>query len=347
MPRIRLHSAAASCSFDCGVDERILHAGLAAGFALPYECASGTCGKCRATLDEGGVRDLWPEAPGRESLASSGRQLLMCQSAPTGDVALEVARLNATSEARPRPCLRRALLSSRRILAADLTEITLGIDQPLSFLAGQFVLLEVPGVQGPRAYSMVNYEPSARELRLIVRHKPGGGFSEWLTSAAHVGEPLTVFGPLGNACFEPETASDVVCIAGGSGVAGMLSIMRSALFHRHLERHRVDVFFGVRTPRHLFYADELAKLSRIAGPNLCVTVAFSDEGGDDGVAGTYPELDFERGLVHEVAILRKKDELRHAMAFLAGPPVAVDAGIRSLVTVARMPLSRIRFDKYS
>ena len=39
-------------------------AGLKAGFPLPYECASGTCGACRASLVSGEVRELWARAPG-------------------------------------------------------------------------------------------------------------------------------------------------------------------------------------------------------------------------------------------------------------------------------------------
>jgi ferredoxin len=55
-----------SCEFDCGPQERILHAGLRSGVELPYECASGTCGTCKATLVEGDTEYAWEEAPGRK-----------------------------------------------------------------------------------------------------------------------------------------------------------------------------------------------------------------------------------------------------------------------------------------
>jgi toluene monooxygenase electron transfer component len=345
MPTVTVTATAAqqACTFECGDGERVLHAGLRAGAALPYECASGTCGKCRATLLDGKVHDLWPQAPGRAALKSPN-ELLMCQSTATGDVKLAVIRMQGA--ALVKPANRNAVVSVRRELTPEIVEITLSLDEPLSFRAGQFVLLDVPGVAGPRAYSMVNYDAPADALRFIIRRKAGGGFTDW-AFADCAGSDVRVFGPLGKAVFDPASQEDIVCIAGGSGIAGMLSIASSALAHGHLDAHRLDLFFGVRTSRALFYADELTRLSEAGGPRFSATVAFSEDGADDGLAGRYPFLNFESGFVHEVALRARRDQLKNSTAFLAGPPVAVDAGIRSLLTIARMPLNRIRFDKYS
>ena len=48
---------------ECTADETILFAGLRAGLALPYECASGGCGTCRARLVAGRAASRWPAAP--------------------------------------------------------------------------------------------------------------------------------------------------------------------------------------------------------------------------------------------------------------------------------------------
>lgn len=346
MPTVTLSTAQQTCSFVCGEGERVLHAGLRAGLAVPYECASGTCGKCRAKLVEGAVRDLWPEAPGHAALKSAD-DILMCQSAAACDLRLAVPRMPTAGGPRlAAPSNREAVVSDRRLLTRDIVEVTLSLDAPLSFRAGQFVLLEVAGIAGPRAYSMVDREASAQTLRFVVRRRPGGALTDWILGDC-VGGKVGLFGPLGKAVFDPDTQGDVVCIAGGSGIAGMLSIARSALNHGHLDRHRLDVFFGVRTPRDLFYAGELAQLCEAAGPGLSATVAFSEASTDESLGGRFPLLKFDNGFVHDVALRAKQGALRDATAFLAGPPIAVDAGVRSLLTVARMPLSRIRFDKYS
>ena len=55
---------------------------FAQGVALPYECATGTCGTCRARLVDGEVDEGWPQAPGRQGLKPARREFLMCQAAP-------------------------------------------------------------------------------------------------------------------------------------------------------------------------------------------------------------------------------------------------------------------------
>ena len=68
--------------------ESVLAAGLRHGVALPYACATGTCGTCRARLVEGDFDEGWAEAPGRQGLKAARRELLMCQGAPLSDCRL-------------------------------------------------------------------------------------------------------------------------------------------------------------------------------------------------------------------------------------------------------------------
>ena len=71
----------------------MLYAGLRAGIPLPYECATGTCGTCKARLVSGRLRDGWPEAPGRKHLKPEQGEFLMCQCAAESDATLQVAQL--------------------------------------------------------------------------------------------------------------------------------------------------------------------------------------------------------------------------------------------------------------
>src|SRR5262249_8733506 len=60
-------------AFDCGERESILYAGLRQGINLPFECATGTCGTCRARVTSGDLDIQWKEAPGRAAQARNGR----------------------------------------------------------------------------------------------------------------------------------------------------------------------------------------------------------------------------------------------------------------------------------
>src|SRR3989440_12108656 len=78
--------------FECDPGEKILHAGLRSGIELPYECSTGTCGTCKATLVSGRVSDAWPQAPGKKYLKAGTAELLMCQCVPEEPVMLQVPK---------------------------------------------------------------------------------------------------------------------------------------------------------------------------------------------------------------------------------------------------------------
>jgi toluene monooxygenase electron transfer component len=66
--RIQLNARNRGYEFEARAGEKVLHAGLRAGLDLPYECATGTCGTCKAALVCGAVDDLWDQAPGKKHL---------------------------------------------------------------------------------------------------------------------------------------------------------------------------------------------------------------------------------------------------------------------------------------
>jgi toluene monooxygenase electron transfer component len=334
-------------SFECHPGEKILHAGLRSGIALPYECGTGTCGTCKARLLEGEVHDEWPEAPGRSALREG--EVLMCQCVARTNAALEV-KVDVKPMA-PETCLPGALagtIRSRTMLTHDVATLRLGVSRPVVFDAGQFMLMTAPGVTGARAYSMVNYESKAEHLVFVAKQKPAGRMSEWLFGPAIEGTRVGLFGPLGVATFRPDLDRNLLCIAGGSGIAGMMSILTCAARERYFDRHAGHVFFGVRTPRDAFFLDELAALKGRAAPHaLAVTLALSDEGVDPALQARYPQLAFDTGLVHAVASRHMQGKFHDVRAYAAGPPPMVEATLRMLVVDGRLRANDIRYDKFS
>ena len=334
-------------AFDAEPGETILDAGLRAGVGLPYECGSGTCGTCRARLIDGDVADAWPAAPGRRLLKAERRELLMCQGVAATDCALEVpARVEPMPEGACVPGRLRGVVRACRPLTHDVVLVDLDVDPPLTFEAGQFVLVGVDGIAGRRAYSMVNYDRPSDRLRLVVKKKPGGGISEWLFGSPVVGAPVALFGPMGSAIFTPDLDKHVLCIAGGSGIAGLMSILARACEARYFDRHRGHVFFGVRAPRDLFFLEELAAFRALA-PALEITLALSDEACPPAVREAWTAFAFDTGFVHEAAARAMQGRYEGVRAFVAGPPPMVDGAIRVLLKEARLAPSDIRYDKFS
>jgi len=344
--RITVKARSGAGEFECEPGEKILHAGLRSGFELSYECGTGTCGTCKATLVSGRVESEWPEAPGGRYLKSPA-ELLMCQCLARDDCALEVGVLKTREAGAPLPGALGGHVRGWRRLTHDVAAFDVTLDRPLDFDAGQFALLSVPGIAGARAYSMVNFERAARRLSFVVKKKPGGTVSEWLFGDGVEGTRLGLFAPVGHATFHPGLQKHVLCIAGGSGIAGMMSILQCAGEAGHFAGWDGHVFFGVRSARDGFFLDELRALQARDPARLAVTIALSDEDVPASLPVAYPGLAFARGLVHAVAGERMKGRFADVRAYVAGPPPMVDASLRLLLREARLSPADIRYDKFS
>lgn len=337
-----------TADFQCEPGERILHAGLRAGIDLPYECASGTCGTCKAQVIDGEADYHWPEAPGRKYTKNEKREILMCQCHPLADCSLVVAR--AVEHARAganRPLRTRGTLLNYRLLTRDVCEFDIALDTPFGFDAGQFALIERDGISGARAYSMTHFGGDQSRLSFLVKRLQGGKFTEWLFTGAPEGASVTVFGPLGRATFHPELERPLLMIAGGSGVAGFRSILTHASAKEYFARFPGYVFFGVRTAADLFWAEQFSSFVLASSNNLQVTVALSHEEPSEEIAARYPGLRFATGFVHEVAGRAMAGRYADVMAYVAGPPPMVDASLHMLLLDARLSASNIRYDKFS
>jgi toluene monooxygenase electron transfer component len=344
--RIVVTARGESREFEAEPGEKILHGGLRSGVALAYECGTGTCGTCKARLVSGRAESAWAEAPGRRYLKSEA-ELLMCQCVAREDCALEVTVLKGWESSTPRPSALEGVLRGWRRLTHDVAAFDVDLERPLDFDAGQFALLTVPGIAGARAYSMVNFERAARRLSFVVKKKPGGAVSEWLFGEGVEGTRLGLFAPLGHATFAPGLARHVLCIAGGSGIAGMMAILEHAGQAGHFADWDGHVYFGVRSERDGFFLAELAALQARHAPRLAVTVALSDEDVPASLPAAYPGLIFARGLVHAVAGERMQGRYAGVRAYVAGPPPMVDACLRLLLREARLAPADIRYDKFS
>lgn len=331
-------------TFLCEEGETVLCGGLRAGLTLPYECATGTCGTCRARVMSGDVDVRWKEAPGGKRLKPEKGDILMCQSRPRSECMLRVPSSIDVAPHAP-PQLRGAVIRDIRPLTRDVVHFDVHLSAPMKFEAGQFVVVESDDLTGGRAYSMVNFDVEADKIALVLKRKPGGGFSDWLFTEKPGGRPVHVFGPLGRAVFRPAEEKDIVCIAGGSGIAGMMSILTHAVQVNYFLERKGFVFFGVRTLADTFYLNELAAFVAASHGNLEVTVALSDEVVAAESHADLPALKLSSGMVHEVAGAAMRDRLNDVIVYVAGPPVMVDGAIRMLV-VNGVPIGDIRYDKF-
>ncbi|AQV94095.1 hypothetical protein BJN34_09360 [Cupriavidus necator] len=343
---IEVQSAGECHSFACAPGERLLHAGLRGGVSLPYGCATGTCGDCRATVVSGNVESLWPDAPGARALRGPG-EILLCQSVTRGACVIETKPGPRTySRELPQSC--GGVLA--RVVPNDdgLAWVDIELDRPMRFLAGQFVLVAVPGVEGYRAYSPAHDGQDVSCLSLVVRNKAEGALSPLLSSPDSTGLRVQVFGPLGAAHVRPDEDGDLAVVVGGSGAAVALSILDWAVASGHLEWHRLDLVCGLRTSRCPEVIDRLAAAAARFSDSLRIIVALSEQ-DSAGVAlsGAGANLQFESGMAHEVAARCLEGVWKDRAVFVAGPPPMVQGTLRMLITKARLNPTGIRYDSFS
>ncbi|MDE0048522.1 MAG: 2Fe-2S iron-sulfur cluster binding domain-containing protein [Rhodospirillales bacterium] len=317
-------------SFTCGPGETILRAGLAAGFAMPYECASGSCSSCKGRLQEGTVDSLWADATGlSERDRRKGDRILCCQALPEGDCTVQV-RLGQVEGAReePAPSPFTATVETFERLVPGVIAFDCRPVRPVPFLPGQFVLLQVPGGER-RAFSMANTE--AETLAFIVKEKPGGHASRYLFEELAAGDTVNLEGPYGRAYLRTPPEREIVCVAGGSGLAPMLSVVRAAIAEP--DAPPVRLFFGVNSADELFMADEMRALAA-RHDRLSLTLAVRD--GAPGAA---------TGLVGDVA-LAAMEGLAECDFYMAGPPGLIDAILRPVMRSGKVRPERIFFDRF-
>jgi toluene monooxygenase electron transfer component len=334
--------------FECEAGDKLLHAGLARGLTLPYECATGTCGTCRGRIMQGSAHVDWEQAPGFAKLKRDKRDVLMCQTRPGSDCVVRVpARVVARSECDTLPQHRTARIDALHRLTPDVVHFELALSRPMRFEAGQFVLLDVPEVRGGRAYSMVNFGRDLDRLVFAIKQKVGGAFSDWLFRGNGAGRTVNVFGPLGRATFHPEEGKNLLCIAGGSGIAGMLSILERAATEGYFRDHTGHVFFGVRTLEDGFYLSELCDYVARTEGRLEVTLALSHQPASAATHPKFPHIRLMEGMVADAARQAMRGRCDNMVGFVAGPPVMVEDALRMLIREARLPPQFVRYDKFT
>ena len=135
---------------------------------------------------------------------------------------------------------------------------TLELNGEITFLPGQFVLVEwpakLPGIK--RSYS-ISSSPS-RKKEIDLTFKKEGQFTTKMFEEATVGEELVVKGPIGHFFLDEMIKKDIVFLAGGTGVAPFASMIRYALEKKM--PNRMILFYSCKTPEEFIFYRELNKL---------------------------------------------------------------------------------------
>jgi Na+-transporting NADH:ubiquinone oxidoreductase subunit F len=304
---------------------------------VPSACGGrATCGYCKVKAISGFGEVLPTEAPllTKEEIAENVR--LSCQIKIKNDVAIEIPEeLFHIKEFQ-------AVLERVVDLTYDIKGFRFRLVEPdaIDYKPGQYIQFQAPEYDESdesvyRAYSMCGVPSDRNQIDLMVRLVPEGVCTTYMFNYLKKGDKVTFTGPFGD-FYLRDTGGRVVCIAGGSGMAPIRSILRSMSKEEIAERRPI-FFFGARSKRDLFLLDEWMEFEE-QHPGFKFVPALSQPREED-------EWEGETGRITEVVERYAGMGMNDAEGYLCGGPGLLAACVECLVK-AGVDEERIFYDKF-
>ncbi|RJF89372.1 monooxygenase [Oleomonas cavernae] len=315
--------------------QTLLEAALAQDVAFPHNCTVGTCGSCKCRLVSGKVSALtdFGYTLSKEELEAGF--ILACQARLKSAVTVEVESPAANT---PPPEQFQGRIARSDDLTHDIKSVTVALDRPMNYIAGQYANVLVDGIPA-RSYSFAAApERNGRqEITFYIRKIPGGALTERLFAGQLSAAAVGIDGPHGT-FYLRQGDGPIICIAGGSGLAPLLSLLQDARKNR--VRRRCVMLFGARTQADLYGLDQIEEIARDWLPAFRFVPVLSHEPEDSDWRGL-------RGFVtsHLAALLPQGDPAEF-QSYMCGPPPMIDAAV-TVMTGLGIPLASIHYDKFT
>jgi NAD(P)H-flavin reductase/hemoglobin-like flavoprotein len=243
-------------------------------------------------------------------------------------IAARVMTAAAADDIRLRPATWEAQIIHHAYRGHGIAEITVHPDLPYPFAAGQYVSMETPWHPRTwRHYSPSHPPRSDGTLTFHVRAVPHGLVSNALVYQGGPGHTVRLGPPQGDMTLASAGDSDLVCVAGGTGLAPIRALLEEEAA-RGMFRY-VDLFVGARTAEELYGLDDML---RMAQRHHWLTVRASV---------SHQELHGQRGTLPQA--LREFGPWDRHEAFLCGPPLMVTTAVDTLLRQGT-PRSHIHHD---
>ena len=322
---------------ECGEDEAVLDAAFRQGLSLVYGCREGQCSACKCFLLEGEVSLKRYSTFALSDAEESSGYTLLCRAMPDTDLTIELLHVQDNYRLEHAIEDGTATVASCEPLTHDIYRLVLELrdGDERSFTPGQYMDLHVPGTDLCRSFSMAGL-PGTGNLEFLIRAYAGGAFSSRLNAGLAAGTEVGFTGPYGSFLLA-DSDRDALMVAGGSGMAPVLSLLRQ-LAERASTR-KVRFFYGARTSADLFNRPLIEELgSKLA--DFQYTEVVSEPDGDGWTGAT--------GYVHEAAAAAlARGEVTDPEVYTCGPPPMIDALVDLLTSAHGVQERDIRYDKFT
>ena len=215
--------------------------------------------------------------------------------------------------------------------ADRLAVLTIAPSQPLLFRAGQHVTVQTPRWPGVwRPYSIAGMPRDDGLLTLHVKAIPGGWVSNALVRHTRPGSQLILGPPHGAMTLDRSAGRDLLCVAGGTGLAPVKAIIEQAVRESAMLPRRIYLYYGARRLEEFYDLPDLWRLAD-AYSGFQLFLVTSDDPAFHGLQGNVGRV--------AARYMPSAD----CDAYIAGPPGMVHETIRVL-ELAGLARERIHFD---
>lgn len=312
--------------------ETILNAALRNDINFPHSCKVGGCGSCKCRLLEGSVKEFTDKSYLLTREEMDQNYILACQSMPKTNVVIEIPDWDETAHDV------RGCISNIEALTHDISKVSVALDEPMNYKAGQYASISAAGTDiPPRCYSFATKSGAdgSRNMYFFVRAVAGGAMSNWLIDTANKNSAVTLSAPNGD-FYLRDAPQPVLCIAGGSGLAPIMAVLEEAVQNNSaIVDQPLTLLLGVRAQRDVYYQQQINDVAAQWRNDFNFLPVLSDEPIESDWRGL-------RGMVTEYI---NEENSPGAKAYLCGPPPMIDAAIEKMQG-AGMDVKNIFFDKF-
>lgn len=157
----------------------------------------------------------------------------------------------------------KAKVAEHSYLAKKYQNVHLELVDPsrIEFLAGQYIMLKVPGLEGVRQYSIASSPSMKHAIELVVDVIPKGVGSTYLASLSP-GDEVEFMAPAGRFLLNGDKDKEKMLwfVATGSGIAPLMSMIIHLLVDKK-DAREMWLHWGLRHAEDIFWFDEFARLS--------------------------------------------------------------------------------------
>lgn len=312
----------------CRDDQTVLDACLRAGVWVPHSCTHGTCATCKAEVLDGDVEHGEASPYALMDFERDEGKFLPCVARPRSDLVFE-ADVDV-DESMPVHAVEdyTGTLVSLEDVALGTRRLVLELDRDLTFNAGQYMSLQVPGHDGvTRTYSMANPPSQPRLLEFQIRLTPGGLATEgWVFKDLAVGDTVALSGPYGRFVLREDRDERAILIAGGTGLAPIASMIRRALEDGAGTTEHLTLYQGARTQAWMYDVELFRALEQAHPDRFTYRPCLSEEEAEG----------FSTGMVTDV-LAADHETLKGHVGYVCGPPAMVEAALKTLMLKRLFP----------